>query len=702
MPQDQVVLGSNGADAIWARGATYKAILTSDTFQYVPFFGSDAERDHPLSLTLLAVRTGSTPTMLDEPALRRSGQVLSVERGAVVERYRVGARQVEQDFVIRERFAGALEVELRVQTELVGQRDRDGLVFASPLGHVHYGDAVLVDAHGDRLPMQTRLVGNTLTLSASAATIAAAVFPITVDPILRTFTAQQSSSALTFPDIAFSAVSGRYLVVWTVIFSTADYDLHAVEVDRDGNIVPGSLSLLDISTDSWQSGRVAASGSNFLAVATRTPNGGSARSVWGVTRSVGSNTVGTPFEISGPEFGDKVRPDVGGEFAAPSAFCVVWQRNFSATDHDIHYRMVTTTGTPIGSVAQIDNSNGDDYSPRIANSDGALPSQQQVWPVTWVRQVNGQRDIYGARVRWNGNLDTPTFPIDTAAADDDTEPCPTSLSNDLAGGRYWLVAFTTAARGDQDIYLRVFRDGTTPAPVHSGFLADREGLSSTVRVRNQSRPHADTDGSRFAVSYLDEYSPTDRDIYVSTLYFGMDLFLVEARAALSRSVLDTSTAGLVANRSGGGEALRFGCVWDLDSPPTSFAIEGSVYQGVTPNGGFSRRATACGGLQISYASGSPVPAPGQTIRFDLSGASGPEVVFLGAPASTVLCRGSTCQLGTTMAVMLLGSTLTLSIPNVPSLIHATIAVQGGAVGTPGGCANLGQAVVSDTVDVTIR
>lgn len=115
------------------------------------------------------------------------------------------------------------------------------------------------------------------------------------------------------------------------------------------------------------------------------------------------------------------------------------------------------------------------------------------------------------------------------------------------------------------------------------------------------------------------------------------------------------------------------------------------------------RTTGCGGLGISYARGSQIPAPGHVLAFDLSGHTGTPLLVVGAPLPALaLCPPAPCALGATPTVLLPTSSYALLIPRDPYLMGATLAVQGVALGNAGGCAQLGQLVVSDTVDVTLR
>lgn len=703
LPRDQVLFDDVGP--IWAEGGNYKASFSASGFTFVPYFGAEAPENYPLTITLESAQFGAAVTPLAVRSPRRQGNTVTIDRGAVVERYDLTVDDVEQKFVIASPFAGDLALTLRVQTDLAAGRDAAGLRFGNTLGHVGYTNAELVDALGRRLPMQTDLVNGKIRLRAPAAMIAGAAFPVTVDPVIVNFAATSNTThVLTNVDLAYSGACRQYLVVWTRIFSATDTDLHAVSIDRTGTVVPGSSSLIDNSGDRWDDGRVAKCSGSFLAVASRQPQAGGTRAIWGRVRGICSPyTMGAQFQISSTETGDKVRPDVGGEFSAAQRFCVVWQRNFTAADHDIHYRMVTAQGAVSGAVGFIDNSGtNDDYRPRIAKSNGGEPTPLQVWPIVWQRQIGGtQHDIYGARVLYNGTLATPPFAIDNAAGDDDTEP---TVSSFTGTGRAFLVAYTTNSPGNLDIYLRAYQDGATPTVIGSAYLAALENLGAAARTRDQFQAQTDSDDCRFAVSYLERYSVTDRDAYVTTLHLTPNLVAVDPRVTLTFSSLDTHSASLVANRSGGLRGPTYGTAFDQNSAsgPVTSSIDGAIYDGVTAGGGFATRATACGGFRLSFPNGD-IPAPGNTISFDLHGALGPSIFSVGAPAPALsLCAPAPCALGTTPTVILGGPTWNLYIPCRADLVGATLAVQGVALASPGGCSGFGQIVTSDTVDMTIR
>ncbi|MEZ5962399.1 MAG: hypothetical protein R3F56_01010 [Planctomycetota bacterium] len=689
---------------LWAAADTYKAAFDRNGMTFVPFFGSQADRSYPLAFAL--ARVGATgPAARVEP--QRQENVVRYRRGAMTEVYRLAADHVEQTFEIAA-WQGDLDISLGVGTDMRVETVAGGLRFVSPHGHVLYSDAVLVDADGVRHAMQTVFEGGRIALRAGADLLAAVPFPVVVDPVVSVFFAGTSSAYdLSQPDIAFGVGDARYMLVWEFRYSATDYDVLSTAVDPAGNVIPGTTAWIDTSTDSWQGPRIAYNriGNRFLVVASVTPAAGGSPAIWSRTRESNSTSVGTVQQLSGTEGGSKVNPDVGGDFYAvpPTYFAVVWQRTLSSSDSDIHYRMVTDDGTPSGVVQAIDNSGATvDLWPRIASSDGAGPSGYQVWPVVWHRDVGVHDDILGARLSWDGLLLTPTFAIDPSL--DTDRYASVSSPSGLGAERYWLVAYQTDAHVDLDIYMRVYRDGTTPTLDGQAFLGDLEALPPLERMRHQLLPAVDSDGCRFAVAYLEEYGLTDWDVYVSTVHRGAGLRATEARVGLDTSGLFSGAVSVVSQYSGGGPVAHYAAAWDADTTSGTFnsEIRGAIYDGLRP-GGYSTRSTACAGLTMTWAA--VEPALGATMSFSVGGTAQPRFIILSVPAPAVtLCAPQGCKVGIDPSVMVSFSTavLNVTIPCDYVLLGGTVAFEGGAVGVAGGCPSYGNLAFTDTVDVTIR
>ncbi len=140
----QVLFDNPGDGRLWAAGPSYKASFGADGFVYVPFFGSQAPQDYPVRFELAAVRVGATELPLADAEPVRDGMRVTFDRGAVHERYDLGVEGVEQMFVIDSERAGAVDVVLKVTSELREDAMRAGIQFSNDLGHVGYGEASVV------------------------------------------------------------------------------------------------------------------------------------------------------------------------------------------------------------------------------------------------------------------------------------------------------------------------------------------------------------------------------------------------------------------------------------------------------------------------------------------------------------------------------------------------------------------------------
>src|SRR4029079_18443614 len=83
----------------------------------------------------------------------------------------------------------------------------------------------------------------------------------------------------------------------------------------------------------------------------------------------------------------------------------------------------------------------------------------QRWTIVWQRQyAPADSDIYGAQIDWDGTLVTPSFGIDTSAANDLLPAVATQL--DLAGMSRYAVAWQRRYTNDSDIIVEI-RDGAS-------------------------------------------------------------------------------------------------------------------------------------------------------------------------------------------------------------------------------------------------
>jgi len=121
-----------GAYGIWAAGRDYK-VSFHDGATFVPFLGSDAPRNHPVTFAPVRVRAGGAWLSLDDDvAPARMGDRVSYDRGAVVELYALEPGGMEQLFVFDAPTPdGALVLAIDVDSELACTSNAPGFDFAT-------------------------------------------------------------------------------------------------------------------------------------------------------------------------------------------------------------------------------------------------------------------------------------------------------------------------------------------------------------------------------------------------------------------------------------------------------------------------------------------------------------------------------------------------------------------------------------------
>jgi hypothetical protein len=500
-------VGEDGTQ--WVLGATYKAGFGptgagSTGATYVPFLGSRAPRNFPVTMRITSITAGGAPIGFDARApAEREGATIAFDRGSVVEQYLIARDGMEQRFVFETLPArGEIVVTLGIETELVGRTVDGELRFENELGHATYGRALALDALGRTAAMEERLECGRIQLVVPAEFVATAELPLVIDPFVSTMPISTGVDEDFNADVAVVTQTSTMLVVWERTFSATDHDVFAYKYQ--GELFDSSYTI-DISTVNWHNPRVAGNelAKKYLCVAEVGPLGG--RSIKGRTIAADSTTTGAVLNISSTETGEKHDPDVGGDpyLVGPTFFCVVWQRDFAPADTDIHARLVTGPGTLVGGGPFfVDDSAGTlDSLPSISKTNGDGPASGQEWAVAWTHAFSPtDDDVYGARIHWDGTITSPTF---TIAAAVENERLPTvSEPLDSHGGqpRRWLAAYTVGS----SLRFRTF-NGTThidsldlTAGSFQSFSAPDLSIDGRLwqvafTQRNNTIPFADTD-----------------------------------------------------------------------------------------------------------------------------------------------------------------------------------------------------------------
>lgn len=654
-----------GDGRLYAATSRYKASFGADGCDYVPFFGSHAERNFPLHMQLRRVVVAGAPLALATPKVRRHGDRITLDHGPVQVHYDLTLEHAEQTFVVDTDLRGDVVLELAVASELREDAHTPGLQFTHELGRVDYGSAWLVDGER-RVAIDSRWAGDAIVLHVPAAVRGNG--PVVVDPILATYAySSLSPLAAMQPDLAYDQATDRWLIVWEVAWSASDHDVLAEARNGDGS--PISLGLVSIDqTSLWHAvPRVANARvvQRFLVAMERVdPNAFQGRSMV-YARAVDAGSLTTyPFrQVSNDAFGgDNYAPDVGGSpslLFGNGAFCVAWTRHRGVGGSDVFARTLDTNGALYGSqttiVASAPNAVYRDVQVSQSNGGDAVPTPQWLLAYSF-RYAPNDWDVYGCTVAHDGAILQAHTAIDTSY-ENDVNPSVSSPLTTIPSSPSWLV--TCERQGNFGAIAHLVGPGL-------GNLMPPVDLTASLGLQ----PYwvrCESDGSRFAVI------SGGVGIGIATIAPLGGTFVLHEPAQYLSGV--PSFPRLASRQASGGAAAGYGVVHlDVQATPTNVRI--STYDGHSPLASLQQRTNGCGTL-TSTATGQPVL--GGELTFAVAGGGAAIEGFLfGVPGPDLpLCPGCTLGLDPSAPVTPLFAPggLVVAIPSDASLVGASCAVQ---------------------------
>lgn len=572
----KVFFDEAGDGRIWARGRAYKASFDREGATYIPFLGSNAPRNFPVHVRLDSARIGAVelPTSVRTFDLR--GDEVHLDRVSMREVWKLTPADAEQSFVLSERpaAAGSLVLRLALETELTPHATSTGIELVGEFGGVSISRVVAVDAAGIRTELESQLVDGALLFDVPAELLAAARYPLVLDPVYSTNAADLSTTVTSLPDIANGDAGGKFATAYQYAFSATDSDVWTMDVFY-GAPVAGSGTWVDATTSSWLFPRIAfnALHNTYLTVCAVRATPSSPGEIWCRARTGGSTSQFAPTLIQNSLSGSCFYPDVGGDplLVGPTYFLVAWTRNFSATDWDVHARLVAFDGTPQGtSPIFLANSTAFDWFPRVSKTDGRGPSATQEWNVVWMR--NG--DVFGSQIHWDGFVTTPAFPIDQSSFDD-TYPSASSPLDGASGARPWMVTYRRQFATEGDVYAKVLTGSTVQAELNVS-------VYENVFLEDQVDPDVDSNGQRFVVAYGESYqgSAVDHDAYAATLHFADGAIGVdEAHQVFDPNSLDTRFPQISCSMTASNQGFPYyGLAWSGGAGSVEHAHVGAYYE----------------------------------------------------------------------------------------------------------------------------
>jgi hypothetical protein len=230
----------------WAAGRDYKCGFADGAFVLVPYLGAEAPTAPAWRWQTVAATMGDQDLLGGgELRERHTDYRFERERGFVTERWDVLEHGVEQSFVVAapaQRPHGELRLCGRIVTSLAAASRGPAateLEFTAADGgyRLTYGVATAIDAAGRRCAVPGSFDGESITLHVPADFVAAAAWPLLVDPLLTPYVITTGSS-WAFGDLDLDAIDGdtadqHLAMVWSRAAASGDHDLYVFRASSD-------------------------------------------------------------------------------------------------------------------------------------------------------------------------------------------------------------------------------------------------------------------------------------------------------------------------------------------------------------------------------------------------------------------------------------------------------------------------------------
>jgi hypothetical protein len=417
-------IAQTGVGQFQVDNGRHRATFDSAGIHFTPRVAGELRPSAALSARLTAVRSGNvvlyggtnvTPALLDDftAGYNRVG-------GLLREEHRSLDQGIDQVFVLPAplSLAGDLIFVVQLTTQLTPSgppTPGGGLHFPIDAAHnVTYGPAVAIDAQGRTRSVPMAYNDGEVTLTVPQAWLAAAAYPVEIDPLIGTnFFVSQASNNQVAPAAAYSeAAYDLFLVVWEDYRNGAgDADIYGQRVNAIATPVGDPIEIRRVSGSNQRAPAVAyddTSGLDRYLVTWEEYNTGTRNyDIW-VRFIRYDGFLYTPFAVS-TAANNQLLTSVAYD-ANSQKYLVVWQdyRNGTA-NADVYGRIVNADGSLGSEVAIATSATSNAQKPDVAYNPIA-----QKFLIAWEDNRSGNWDIYGRGVDGQGNL-TTEFAIATGA-----------------------------------------------------------------------------------------------------------------------------------------------------------------------------------------------------------------------------------------------------------------------------------------------
>ncbi|MEM9379349.1 MAG: hypothetical protein AAGB93_05305 [Planctomycetota bacterium] len=580
---------------VLVRGDRWKADFGPLGLAFTPVLGRRAVTNQTHRFELSSITLAGEAIPFGQGAVGRDGATVTLDRGAAREVYRVELAHVEQTFVFDELpHRGALEVRIDVESPWTAFASGSDLRFVSEeFGAIEYGRAFAFDATGNSTEIERTWTGDAIRLSVPADFVADAVLPLTIDPPISAVFTGPGAPDDSVPDVTFDGPTGGYWYVWQDFVSLADADCFVSSYILGGS--SGQSLSIDQSQDSWRDPAIAsAPGSDrVLVVASVARVASTARDIRGRSINTALGTIlGGAFDIDQTSL-RCFRPDIGGALPVSSSqaeFCVVWERERSTGDRDIHARLIDADGTFPGSTIFLANSGSDnDVAPAVSKSVGDAGLVGDAWNVAWIRDddANGWGQPWARRIDISGSIsftqEFRVFNTQIARNVDVTSTMSDALGD--TGQRPFLVSFERNVNGG-DVYVTLCAGDDEYA---TQVITEMEDFDRSLA---QTEPRIAGDGNNFVLTYTESSwsnpNGIDTDVYmvsggIGEASTGGYIALGERHALLEGGISRQGQSAVCSSFDGGGPVANDQClaVWIEGVGTTGGAVKGRTLSAFT-------------------------------------------------------------------------------------------------------------------------
>lgn len=681
---------------LWARGSNWKLNVRPDGAAFYPL-RAGMDRHRPLSFAAPTVTIDAEPLAAPTAIERVEDGSLVVDRGTFREHWALATDRVEQSFEFAALpRAGELLIELPIATEWEYRGRDGGLLFTDPeFGALRYGDVVTRDAAGRSIATASEYAGDRIRLRVPAGFVAAATFPIVVDPVLE-YLVIESGANFHVADASstYDPVTDRFLVVFatSVEVYQGDSDVFGFYLDGDGNVI-GQLAL-ELTTHAGFEPSAA-----FLAHTRHFPVAYHSISPLGVNSirirflETANVAAGPPMTVKSGDYCGAPRVAGSTRLGVVKAFVVFSEGNFLNPHAKLTGVAISNLGVMSGFVT-ID-SGGVFHRYDVTVSDG--PHGR--WTAVWTDNASGSSWSLRGRM-----IDSST--LATIGGETTIGSSSNPIRNPVVAGdgQTFLCLWERELGGlsQNDVFARKLKfssgelatDGST-----IGFTALDAQSGDAIR----GEPKLARDGGRYVFTGNTIGSARTMGTCLPT---ASGLLLLEQDLPASSHGSNVYPGDVSTVFESGGAVGRALVTW-CPREGADVGLEAALYQSAVGAGGVTVAQTGCGGFgvepklgftgQLSLAGGSA------TVTLSTQPIASPQIL-IGPPFSWQYCSG--CPFGVAPTTIVNAATTTIVHGSSPALVGTQIAIQGLAnqplVGTSCTTPSGVRFQTSDTLIVTLQ